>query len=129
MGPDDRDGTHARESRDPRRDAAPRSHAPRSDIAVANVATLESLAADTIAPHRFGALLLGVFAAAALLLAGIGVYGVMNYVVAQRSHEIGVRLALGARPRDAFRLVLGRGLLLTAIGATLGRPARWPSAR
>ena len=55
-----------------------------------------------------------------MLLAGIGVYGVMNYVVAQRSHEIGVRLALGARPRDAFRLVLGRGLLLTAIGATLG---------
>ena len=90
------------------------------DVAVANVATLESLAADTIAPHRFGALLLGVFAAAAVLLAGIGVYGVMNYVVAQRSHEIGVRLALGARPRDAFRLVLGRGLLLTAIGATLG---------
>jgi putative ABC transport system permease protein len=90
------------------------------DIAVADVATLESLAADTIAPHRFGALLLGVFAAAAVLLAGIGVYGVMNYVVAQRSHEIGVRLALGARPRDAFRLVLGRGLLLTAIGATLG---------
>jgi putative ABC transport system permease protein len=90
------------------------------DIAVANVATLESLAADTIAPHRFGALLLGVFAMGAVLLAGIGVYGVMNYVVAQRSHEIGVRLALGARPRDAFRLVLGRGLLLTVIGATLG---------
>jgi putative ABC transport system permease protein len=90
------------------------------DIAVANVATLESLAAVTIAPHRFGALLLGVFAAAAVLPAGIGVYGVMNYVVAQRSHEIGVRLALGAKPRDAFRLVLGRGLLLTAIGATLG---------
>jgi putative ABC transport system permease protein len=90
------------------------------DIAVADVATLAALAADTIALHRFGALLLGVFAAAAVLLAGIGVYGVMNYVVAQRSHEIGVRLALGARPRDAFRLVLGRGLLLTAIGATLG---------
>jgi putative ABC transport system permease protein len=90
------------------------------DIAVAGVATLESLAAQTIAPHRFGALLLGLFAGAAVLLAGIGVYGVMNYVVAQRSHEIGVRLALGARPRDAFRLVVGRGLLLAAIGATIG---------
>lgn len=91
-----------------------------SDVAVAGVATLASLASDTIAPYRFGALLLGLFAAAAVLLAGIGVYGVMSYVVAQRSHEIGVRLALGARPRDAFRLVVGRGLLLTAIGAAIG---------
>jgi putative ABC transport system permease protein len=90
------------------------------DVAVAGVATLESLAADTIATHRFAALLLGLFAVAAVLLAGIGVYGVMSYVVAQRSHEIGVRLALGARPRDAFGLVVGRGLLLTAIGAAVG---------
>jgi predicted permease len=90
------------------------------DVAVAGVATLKSLAAESISPHRFGALLLAIFAAAAVLLAGIGVYGVMNYVVAQRSHEIGVRLALGAKPRDAFRLVVGRGLMLTAIGATVG---------
>ena len=55
-----------------------------------------------------------------MLLAGIGVYGVMSYVVAQRSQEIGVRLALGARPRDAFALVVLRGLRLTAIGAALG---------
>lgn len=60
------------------------------------------------------------FAAAAALLAGIGVYGVMNYSVAQRRHELGVRLALGAQPRDLFALVVGRGLLLAAIGATLG---------
>jgi putative ABC transport system permease protein len=90
------------------------------DVAVADIGTLASLAAETIAPQRFGAVLLAIFAAVAVILAGVGVYGVMSYVVSQRSHEIGVRLALGARPRDAFALVVGRGLLLASIGAALG---------
>jgi putative ABC transport system permease protein len=90
------------------------------DIAVARVEPLSASAADSIAPQRFGALLLGLFAAAAALLAGIGVYGVMSYNVARRTHELGVRLALGARPRDLFALVVGRGLLLAGAGAVLG---------
>jgi putative ABC transport system permease protein len=90
------------------------------DVAVARISTLSSLAANSIAPQRFGALLLAMFAAAAALLAGIGVYGVMSYAVAQRRHELGVRLALGAQPRDLFALVLGRGLVLTALGSALG---------
>ena len=81
---------------------------------------LESLAAESIAPQRFGALLLALFAVAAVLLAGIGVYGVMSFVVSQRRHDIGVRLALGASPRDVFVLVVLRGLGLAAVGAALG---------
>ena len=91
-----------------------------ADVAVAGIATLESLAAESIAPQRFGALLLAVFAAAAVLLAGVGVYGVMNYVVSQRRHEMGVRLALGASPRAVFARVVLRGLALTAAGAAVG---------
>ncbi len=90
------------------------------DVAVARVQTLESLAAESIAPQHFGALLLALFAGAAVLLAGIGVYGVMSYIVSQRRHDIGVRLALGASPRDVFVLVVLRGLALAAVGAALG---------
>ena len=90
------------------------------DVAVARIETLQSFAAASIAPQRFGATLLALFAAAALLLAGIGVYGVMSYVVAQRRHDLGVRLALGASPRDLFALVLVRGLALAGIGTVLG---------
>jgi putative ABC transport system permease protein len=90
------------------------------DVAVARIATLSAIAANSIAQQRLGALLLAIFAAAAALLAGIGVYGVMSYNVAQRTHELGVRLALGAKPRDLFALVVARGLLLAAVGAALG---------
>jgi predicted permease len=90
------------------------------DVAVARIAPLSAMAAQSIATQRFAALLLALFAAAATLLAGIGVYGVMSYVVAQRTHELGVRLALGARPPELFALVVGRGLLLAAIGAAIG---------
>jgi putative ABC transport system permease protein len=90
------------------------------DIAVARIAPLSAMAAESIATQRFAALLLALFAAAAALLAGIGVYGVMSYVVAQRTHELGVRLALGARPPALFALVVGRGLLLAGIGAAIG---------
>jgi len=90
------------------------------DVAVARIETLSSLAAESIAGQRFGALLFGLFAAAAALLAGIGVYGVMSYAVVRRSHELGVRLALGATPASLFGLIVRRGLLLSALGAAIG---------
>jgi putative ABC transport system permease protein len=93
------------------------------EVAVARIRPLAAMAADSIAAQRFGAVLLGVFAFAAALLAGIGVYGVMSYAVANRRHEFGVRLALGAAPRDLFRMIVRRGLLLATGGAAIGLAA------
>ena len=90
------------------------------DIAVARIRPLASLASESIATERFGAMLLALFAAAAALLAGIGMYGVMAYAVARRTHELGVRLALGATPRSLMGLVLGRAARLTAAGIIIG---------
>ena len=84
------------------------------------VTTMDQLFANSLAGQRFNTSLLGVFAAVALLLAMIGVFGVINYSVAQRTHEIGIRLALGAQRRDVFKLVVGQGLLLALIGVGVG---------
>lgn len=84
------------------------------------VTTMDQLYANSLAGQRFNTSLLGVFAAVALLLAMIGVFGVINYSVAQRTHEIGIRLALGAQRLDVFKLVVGQGLLLALIGVILG---------
>ncbi len=70
--------------------------------------------------ERFGALLLGAFAATALLLAAVGIYAVMAYVVSRRAHEIGIRMALGARAGEVFGAVVVRGLVLGGAGAALG---------
>jgi putative ABC transport system permease protein len=82
--------------------------------------TIEQVFATSLANRRFSLLLLSVFAGAALLLAVIGIYGVMSYVVTQRMQEMGVRLALGATPGEIARLVLGQGARLVVIGLTLG---------
>ncbi len=82
--------------------------------------SMDQVIADSLAERRFSMILLGVFAALALLLASVGIYGVISYVVGQRTHEIGVRMALGARPPDILRLILAGAGKLTLIGVAVG---------
>jgi putative ABC transport system permease protein len=85
-----------------------------------HVATMEQRVADSVGPERFDASLLALFAVVAVSLAAAGVYGVMSYWVTQRTHEIGVRVALGAQPGQVLRLVLARAAWLTLGGLTVG---------
>jgi putative ABC transport system permease protein len=90
------------------------------NLPVTQVMTMDDVLSDSVAPRRFSAVLIAVFAALALLLAAVGIYGVMSYVVEQRTHEIGIRMALGARPRDVGSLLVNRGAKLAAIGLAIG---------
>jgi putative ABC transport system permease protein len=87
---------------------------------LSRIATMQQVLADSLAQRRLYLVLLGVFAGAALLLAAVGIYGVMSYSVSRRTHEIGIRLALGATQAEILKLILGRGTKLALLGVTTG---------
>jgi len=84
------------------------------------VQTLEQLLGTSVAPRKFNMLLLGIFASVALILAAIGLYGVMSYSVSWQTHEIGIRMALGANRTDVLQLVVRQGMKMALIGLVLG---------
>jgi putative ABC transport system permease protein len=90
------------------------------DQPVSQIRAMESLVSNSLAQTRFNTLLLGIFASVAMILAAVGVYGVMNYSVSQRTHEIGIRMALGAERGDIIKLVLRQGVALATTGVGVG---------
>lgn len=98
-------------------------------LPITNARTMTEVISESYAERRFNMLLLTIFAALAMVLAGIGIYGVMSYTVAHRTHEIGIRMALGAQMRDVMRLVLADGAKLAIISVVIGLLGAWAATR
>jgi ABC-type antimicrobial peptide transport system permease subunit len=104
-------------------------HAVDPDQPISNIATMEKLLSAESGPRRLGMMLLATFAGLALLLASLGIYGVLSYFVAQQTPEIGVRLALGAQASDILRLVIGKGMTWALLGVAIGSVAAFALTR
>jgi putative ABC transport system permease protein len=100
-----------------------------SQLAIESIATMATRVSDTVAPRRFAAATLGAFAVGALVLAAIGLYGLLAFTIRERRREIAVRLALGAQPSEIGRMIVGHGLKLVAIGLVLGIGASYVVGR
>ncbi len=98
-------------------------------LPLSNVKTMDTIIHETTAPFRFNMFLLGLFAAIAMILTVVGVYGVMNYAVTQRTQEIGIRMALGAQPSQVRAMVLKQGLALSSIGLAIGLAGGFAATR
>jgi putative ABC transport system permease protein len=95
------------------------------DQPIYNARTMDKVVSESLAPQRVTMGMLGIFALIALALASVGIYAVMSYAVTQRTHEIGIRMALGAQPRDILKMVVRQGMLLAAIGLAIGLVASY----
>jgi putative ABC transport system permease protein len=99
------------------------------ELPVYSVRTMERMMADSTSQRRFATILLGVFALVALILASVGLFGVMSYTVAQRRHEIGIRMALGAQTLDVLKLIIRQGMILVLTGVAIGLMAAFGLTR
>ena len=99
------------------------------DQPVSNIMTMNTNLSTVLVTERFGAVLMGTLAGCGLLLASIGLYGVVAYSVRQRTGEIGIRIALGAQPKHVLRLIMGYGMKLTILGVSIGLVAAWAATR
>src|SRR5206468_1865046 len=99
------------------------------DQPVSNIMTMSTNLSTVLVTERFGAVLMGTLAGCGLLLASIGLYGVVAYSVRQRTGEIGIRIALGAQPKHVLRLIMGYGMKLTILGVSIGLVAAWAATR
>jgi len=104
-------------------------HAVDPDQSVSNIMTMTTILSGVLVTERFGAVLMGALAISGLLLASIGLYGVMAYSVSQRTGEIGLRVALGAQPKDVLGLIIGYGMKLTLVGIAIGLVTAWSTTR